>query len=74
MAELTTAARKKLPSKAFALPGERYPIHDEAHARNALARAAQFASPAEQATIRRKVHARFPNIGRDDKSIATKGH
>ncbi len=59
MAKLSTAARKALPSSAFALPGGRYPIPDASHARNALARAAQNASPAEQATIRRKVKARY---------------
>lgn len=40
--ELTYAAEKKLPDSAFALPSKRkYPIHDKAHVRNALARAAQ---------------------------------
>jgi hypothetical protein len=51
-----------LPKKDFALPGGRYPINDPNHARNALARAAQHASPAEQAEIRRKVHAKYPDI------------
>jgi hypothetical protein len=51
-----------LPASDFALPGGRYPIEDASHARNALARAAQHASPSEQATIRRKVKARFPGI------------
>ena len=63
MAELTTKGRKALATGSFALPGRRYPIEDKAHARNALARAAQHASPAEQATIRHKVHAKFPSIG-----------
>jgi hypothetical protein len=72
MAELTTAKRKKLKSSQFALPGKgegpegkgagSYPIPDEAHARAALSRAAQHASPAEQATIKRKVKAKFPKI------------
>lgn len=70
---LTAANRRALPSSEFALPGQgegpkgkgagSYPINDLGHARNALARAAQHASPAEQATIRRKVHAKFPDIG-----------
>lgn len=62
MAKLTTAARKALPSSDFALPGRRFPIEDKGHARAALSRASQFASPSEKATIRRKVHARFPGI------------
>ena len=39
---LTTRGRKKLEDSDFALPGKRkYPVHDKAHTRNALARAAQ---------------------------------
>lgn len=62
MAKLTPTARSRLSSSTFALPGRRYPINDPNHARNALARAAQNATPAEQATISRKVHAKFPGI------------
>lgn len=55
--------RAELSKSEFALPAKKkYPIPDEAHARNALARAAQFASKSEQATIRRKVEERFPGI------------
>jgi hypothetical protein len=75
MAVLTAATRNKLPTSAFALPGKRaYPIHDPAHARNALSRAAQYATPAQQATIRAKVHARFPGIGQKKKKGALAGH
>lgn len=43
MAELTTRARKEIPTKKFGLPKERkYPIEDKAHARNAKARASQM--------------------------------
>lgn len=62
MARLTTNTRNALPTSTFALPGRRYPIPDASHARNALARASQFASPGQQATIRRKVASRFPSI------------
>lgn len=62
MAVLSYKHRKELKSSSFALPGkQKYPIEDAAHARNALARA-HYASPEEQATIKRKVKARFPNI------------
>jgi hypothetical protein len=62
MAPLTYKHRKELKTSSFALSGKRkFPIEDAAHARNALARA-HFASPAEQAEIKRKVKARFPNI------------
>ena len=42
MAKLTTAARKALPDRDFALPSERkYPVENKAHAQNAKARAAE---------------------------------
>lgn len=63
MAKLTTKQRKALPKSQFALGGGRYPINNPNHARNALARAAQHATPAEQATIRRKAHEKYPGIG-----------
>ena len=51
MARLTTKTRAKIPTSKFAGPGRSYPIEDKAHARNAKARAAQFASPALKARI-----------------------
>ena len=43
MTKLTTAARKKIPSKEFGLPGKRaYPLNDRAHAANAKARDSQM--------------------------------
>lgn len=63
MAKLTTAGRKKIKGKNFALPGRRYPIEDRSHAKNALARASQFGSPSEKAAVRRKVHAKYPSLG-----------
>jgi len=66
------AQREKLPSKDFALPGKgsgkggkgpgSYPIDTKARARNALARGAQNASPAQQAEIKRKVEKKYPSI------------
>lgn len=61
--KLTAKARKNISTKNFALPGRRYPIHDMSHARNALSRVAQHGTPAEKATVRRKVHAKYPSIG-----------
>lgn len=61
MAVLTTKQRHAHTggAKKFALPGERYPIGDKAHAGNAKARATQQLakgnlSPADAATIRHK--------------------
>jgi len=62
MTKLTTATRKKIPTSEFALPGRRYPIEDEAHARNALARVSQDGTPGEKTIVRRKVHRFFPDL------------
>jgi len=59
---LTAAARKKRPDSDFALPDRRYPIHDEAHARNALARVSQHGSADEKKKVRAAVKRRYPNI------------
>jgi len=62
MAKLTARARKRIAEKNFALPGRRYPIHDLAHARNALARVAQYGTPQEKAKVRRAVYRRYPSL------------
>lgn len=69
---LTTRQRQRMPKSEFALPGRgegkkgagpgSYPIDTKARARNALARGAQHATPAEQATIKRKVREKYPSI------------
>lgn len=73
MAHITAAGRRALPSSDFALPGKgtgpegkgsgSYPIDTPGRARSALSRASANASPAEQATIRRKVSAKYPGMG-----------
>jgi hypothetical protein len=69
MAELSYAARKKLPSKDFIFPKTKgYPIPDKAHARAALqaaggARSGKPASPAKKRKIRAAVHRKFPSLG-----------
>lgn len=60
--KLTAAERHDLPAKDFALPGERYPIPDESHGRNALARVSQHGTPSEKSTVRAKVAKKFPGI------------
>lgn len=65
-AQLTSKKRKNLKKSSFALPGQRkYPIHDKAHARNALARVAQHGTPAEKAKVRKAVHDKYPGIGKE---------
>lgn len=64
MAKLTTDARNDLSTHEFAIPESRsYPIPDENHARNALARVSQFGSSEEKSRVRAAVHRKFPNIG-----------
>lgn len=68
---LSTAQRKALPKTSFAVPskagtpqgkakGGSYPIPDESHARNALARSS--GKPVE-AQVRAAVKKKFPSIG-----------
>ena len=64
MAKLTASARKKISTKNFAGPDRSYPIEDESHARNALARVSQHGSPALKARVRAKVHAKYPDMGK----------
>jgi hypothetical protein len=63
MAKLTTKKRNALPKSAFAIPEtESYPIHDEAHARNALARVSANGTAEEKRRVRAAVHSRYPQI------------
>jgi hypothetical protein len=62
-AELSSKKRAKLHKESFVFPKERsYPIHDEAHARNALARVAQHGTPEEQKKVRAAVAKKYPGI------------
>ena len=66
MAKLSTAARKKLPTKSFARPGKgkgmggkgagACPIHDLAHARAALRLCAKYPG------VKAKVYAKYPEL------------
>ena len=75
MARLSYGERKAMPQGEFALPSKRqggkggYPIEDKAHARNALSRVSQNGTPSEKATVRAKVHAKFPDIGKGKKRL-----
>lgn len=61
--KLSYAAKKKLPDSAFVFPKERkYPIHDIAHARNALARVAQNGSGEEQKKVQAMVYKKYPSL------------
>ena len=66
MAKLTAAQRKNVPKSKMGVPSAAtkkggavsgsYPMPDRAHAANAKARAAQFASPAQRARINAKAN------------------
>lgn len=72
MSKLTTKTRKSLPKSKFAIPAKKtaknpsgkggYPINDVVHARNALARVAQFGTPAQKAQVKAAVKKHFPEI------------
>jgi hypothetical protein len=63
MTKLTTQNRKKLKKESFAIPEDRaYPIHDKAHAINALARVEQHGSKEEKKRVRAAVRKKYPGI------------
>lgn len=70
-AKLSSKARDALAASDFAIPGKRaYPIHDESHARNALARAA---GKPEEATVKAAVKKRYPKIGKAEEEARERG-
>ena len=63
MAKLRGKARRRLPKKSFALPGKRnYPIHDRAHAANALSRVSQHGTTSQKRAVRSAVCRRYPSM------------
>jgi len=68
MSVLDAEARRALKTSDFALPKERaYPIHNLAHARDALSRVSQFGTPDEQQKVRAAVHKRYPELAGQEK-------
>ena len=63
MTVLTESKRNSLPSSAFVFPDSRkYPIHDLAHARNALARVSEFGTSSEKSAVRAAVNRKYPTL------------
>lgn len=62
MSKLTAAKRSKIPTGEFAGPDRSYPIENESHARNALARVSQHGGSELKARVRAKVRKKFPGI------------
>lgn len=60
---LTPSSRKHITKLHFVFPEERrYPIHDLAHARNALARVSQFGTTEEKNKVRTEVYKKYPAL------------
>lgn len=67
---LSSQDKGHLPDNAFVFQKERkYPIHDISHARNALARVAQHGTKDEQDRVRAVVHAKYPEITKENVSV-----
>jgi len=64
MGALTAAARRRLRSSQFALPGSRrFPVHTRRHAANAKARATQqYRKGNISRSTRNKIHARANKV------------
>lgn len=65
--KLTVKARKHIDEANFAIPEKApgpgsYPIHDLAHARNALARVSAEGTPEEKRRVRAAVYAKYPQL------------
>jgi hypothetical protein len=61
--KLTTEGREHVAGHNFAEPKDRkYPIEDEAHARNALARVSQHGTPEEKKKVEAAVYAKYPGL------------
>lgn len=64
MSMLTSKKRNSLQVTDFAIPKKRaYPIHDIAHARDALSRVSANGTPEEQAMVMRAVAKKYPSLG-----------
>lgn len=62
-AALSAKERKALPDSAFVFPDtRRYPIHDEEHARSALALVAAHGTADAKKKVRAEVKKRYPDI------------
>jgi hypothetical protein len=69
MARLTAAKRHSIPAKDFAgsAAKESYPIDTKKRARVALGLVGMHGSSALKAKVRAKVHAKYPDIGKQKK-------
>lgn len=65
MGKLTAKSRNAIPTKDFALPGERkFPIENRSHAVNALARASGSGIAEVKAKVRAAVDKKYPDLAK----------
>lgn len=73
-------ANTPAPKKSYAVPPEspvggkgraKYPMHDLAHARNAISRVAQHGSPEEKRRVHAKARRDFPELARRSEAVET---
>ena len=63
MAKLSSSRRSKMRKSSFVYPGARaYPIHDRAHAANALARVSAHGTTSQKARVKAAVCKRYPSL------------
>ena len=77
MGKLDAKQREDMPKKEFAIPSDKnkdnpegkgaYPIPDEAHAKDALARVSANGTPKEKQEVAEKVHTEYPEIDKEKK-------
>lgn len=75
MGNLNAQGRNQVTSSNYALPQgtgsdpstNQYPIHDRAHAINALARVSQHGTPAEKRTVRAAVARKYPSLAKNQR-------
>jgi hypothetical protein len=72
LAELQAGQREEIKEKHFAIPPDRYPIHDVAHARNALVRVRQHGTPAEKSKVYAAVSKKYPALATRSEVIPEK--
>lgn len=72
-AELSADDRAKLKDSDFAIPDKReYPIHDLAHAKDALSRVSANGTAAEKKQVRAAVYKKYPDLQPADEAAPTK--
>lgn len=66
--------RSRMKPSSFAIPSKRkYPIGDQAHARNAISRVGQHGTAAEKRAVYGAVRRKYPSLAKRSTVIPTRG-